>query len=182
MMSIIKSPSIVIKQESVQRISLSNHVDTSSEQQFEKLMQPKKKVTQQQEQTHYPYAAQPLSWLPGSLVHLDNEQIDSVLSDKTTAAPINLTAVQPMVLPKIAPLSQTDAIQTLYLRITQGPLAGIVLQASVDKKSIELRLATSDYQNRTKTQAQQALLNTLFGQSLDQTLSLENTYGKHNDE
>jgi len=179
-MFIIKSPSTLIKQEPLQRASVSNPADSSSQQQFEKLMQPKKKVTQQQE--HYPDITQPLPWLPGRFVHLDNDLIASVPSERATGAPVNLTAVQPMALPDISPLSQTDAIQTLYLRIAQGPLAGFVLQATVDKKSIQLRLAASDYQNHSKVKAQQGLLNALFGQDLDQTLSLENTHGKHNNE
>jgi hypothetical protein len=181
-MFIIKSPSTLIKQEPLQRASVSSQDDSSSRQQFEKLMQPKKKITQQQEQAHYPDIAQPLSWLPGRFVHLDNDLVASVSPERTTGVPVNLTAVQPMTLPDISPLSQIDAIQTLYLRIAKGPLAGLVLQATVDKKSIQLRLATSDYQNHSKIKAQQGLLNALFGQDLDQTLFLENTHGKHNDE
>ncbi len=182
-MSTIKLESIPIKSASRQQISLSNHTDTSSQEQFEKLMQSKKEVMQSQAQTDGSQIAQPLPWLPSSLGYQENDQVvSSGSSEKTVALPINLTSIQPMLLPKLAPLSQTDPIQTLYLRITQGPLAGIVLQANIDKKSIALRLATPEYQNHTQVETQQALLHALFGQGLDHTLSLENTNGKYHDE
>ncbi|MCC7005724.1 MAG: hypothetical protein IT497_03635 [Ottowia sp.] len=82
------------------------------------------------------------------------------------------TAAAPAVYDLTTLLSQTDAVN-VSLRLTQGPLAGLILEASMKNGRLELKLNAQDRRRFEKIEPQHSMLMTLFGNALDMPLTLE---------
>lgn len=70
-------------------------------------------------------------------------------------------------------------LDSLQLRITQGPLAGFILQASRQSGQVQLRLRSAEGRPLEKTDVHAKALALLFGENLNSSLILEINHADH---
>lgn len=149
------------------KVALSTHGDRTQQDHFEKIMKQKKYPTQEEETllltTHSTH------FLATHNNALKKHQHDD-LSIQGSAITMD---TKPLIESQPIPAFIINETDSLRLRLTQGPLAGIILSATIQQGSLKLCLSVSEQKKFKKIAGQQETLRILFGANLDMPLILE---------
>ena len=151
---------------SQKKVELSTHTDRMLQHRFEKIMTQKKYPAQEEEES---FIAAPTTHFLATQNSMPKHQSE-VLQIQNNATTLDAK------LPIISPPSfavYINEMDFLRLRLTQGPLAGIILNATIQQGSLKLRLEISEQKRLKKVSAQQETLCALFGSNLDMPMTLE---------
>lgn len=114
----------------------------------------------------------PLSYAFHSPIYsTQNKQPQQI--ESTTATPqVTVNAMPQSDISAPRPIAP-DTLETLSLRVTQGPWAGLLISATLKNGTLNLRLSGKQTAHLKKIEAQNNALSALFGDSLDQPFTLE---------
>ncbi len=144
--------------------------DHALQHRFEKMMK-QKKYSQQEEET---------ALLTAHTAHFflaHNSEPEKCQADdlRVQHSAITLDTKAPITSDPL-PAFAMNTMDSLRLRLTQGPLAGIILSATIQQGYLKLCLGVSEQKKLKKVAAQQEALHALFGTDLTIPLILEVTH------
>ena len=149
------------------KVALSTHGDRTQQDHFEKIMKKKKYPTQEEE-------ALLLTAHSTHFLATHNNAPKKHQHDELRIQGSSITLdTKPLIASQPTPVFTINEIDSLRLRLTQGPLAGIILSATIQQGSLKLCLSVSEQKKFKKIAGQQEALHTLFGANLDMPLILE---------
>lgn len=152
---------------SQKKVALSTHDDRTLQDRFEKIMKQKKYPTQEEENllltAHSTHSL---------AIHNNASKKHQPDDLRIHGSPITLDT-KPRIASQRAPALPINEIDSLRLRLTQGPLAGVILSATLQQGSLKLCLNVSEQKKFKKIAGQHEALRSLFGANLDMPLILE---------
>lgn len=150
------------------KTTLSTNSDQTLQHRFEKIMKQKKYSPQEEETA--PLLAHTTHFF---LTHNSNTPKKYQSDDARIQNSAITLGTKPPITSCPPPAFATNEVDSLRLRLTQGPLAGVILSATIQQGSLKLHLGVSEQKKLKKVAAQQEALHTLFGADLNMPLILE---------